>query len=78
MSELGSPPFTIVLVSDTGFWYLHCHVEYHNEMGMGLVVVEGEPRDMPPAPEGVPRCGDFRWSAREFRQKVNSPAPPGG
>ena len=56
---------------------MHCHVEYHNEMGMALVLKEGDIHDMNAAPENMQKCGNFEWTEKEFEQKVNSPSPPG-
>jgi FtsP/CotA-like multicopper oxidase with cupredoxin domain len=33
-----------------GWWFFHCHIEWHLATGMALVVREGDP---PPAPSGV-------------------------
>ena len=56
---------------------MHCHVEFHNEMGMALVLKEGDVRDMNAAPDSMQKCGDFEWTEEEFKQKVNSPSSPG-
>ena len=56
---------------------MHCHVEYHNEMGMALVLKEGDFRDINAAPPNMQKCGDFAWSKEEFEKKINSPSPPG-
>ncbi len=56
---------------------MHCHIEYHNEMGMALVMKEGDVTDMNMTPPDMQRCGSFKWSNKEFVQKVNAPKPPG-
>ena len=56
---------------------MHCHVEYHNEMGMGLVMKEGDITDMNAAPTSMQKCGNFVWSKEEFEKKIASPSPPG-
>ncbi len=53
--------FTIVrfLADNPGFWLFHCHMSWHNHLGMGLVIQVGEIDDMPKAPENFPKCADF-------------------
>ncbi|XP_033743202.1 laccase-1-like [Pecten maximus] len=43
-----------------GFWFFHCHVEFHADIGMGLVLQVGELDQLPPVPANFPRCGS--WS----------------
>ncbi|XP_050514997.1 uncharacterized protein LOC126890185 [Diabrotica virgifera virgifera] len=40
-----------------GFWLFHCHFLFHIVIGMGLIVHVGTQQDLPPVPEGFPRCG---------------------
>lgn len=42
-----------------GYWFLHCHLEFHSEFGMGVVLKVGEPKDLPPVPEDFPTCGTW-------------------
>ncbi|ESO98873.1 hypothetical protein LOTGIDRAFT_158826 [Lottia gigantea] len=42
-----------------GFWLFHCHVEFHIEIGMGLIIQVGHTNQMPRPPNNFPRCGDF-------------------
>lgn len=53
---------------------MHCHMEFHNLLGMALIVKEGEVEEMPPTPEGFPQCGDFKWSSDEYRKRVARPS----
>ncbi|XP_046493313.1 uncharacterized protein [Neodiprion pinetum] len=40
-----------------GIWMMHCHLEWHMAIGMGMAFwVEG---NIPSPPPGFPRCGDF-------------------
>ncbi|XP_034256148.1 laccase-like isoform X2 [Thrips palmi] len=54
--------YTVLRVhaDNPGYWLFHCHIEFHVELGMALVVKVGEHEDMPPVPKGFPQCGD--WS----------------
>lgn len=42
-----------------GFWFLHCHFEWHMAMGMSLILQVGEVSDFVKAPHGFPTCGDY-------------------
>jgi len=42
-----------------GFWFLHCHMSWHNHVGMGVIIQIGESFQMPKAPENFPKCGNF-------------------
>lgn len=43
-----------------GFWLMHCHYEWHVNIGMGVVVQVGEPSEMVKPPTGFPRCGNYK------------------
>ena len=44
---------------------MHCHVEFHNAIGMGLIVQVGEPSQFPRRPKNFPTCGDWRYTGLE-------------
>ncbi|KDR15437.1 Laccase [Zootermopsis nevadensis] len=48
-----------ILADNPGFWFFHCHVLYHAETGMAVVLQVGEDRQIPRPPAGFPKCGDF-------------------
>ena len=52
--------------SNPGYWYMHCHTEFHNEAGMALLLKVGEESQMTPAPHDMNKCGDFDWTSEEF------------
>ena len=52
---------------------MHCHVEFHNEMGMALVLKEGDVTDMTSPPRGMPNCGNADWSREEFQAWFKQP-----
>ena len=57
----------INFVSDnSGYWFLHCHIEVHQLEGMAMIVDETGGIPMPP-PEGMNKCGDFEISVEKFR-----------
>ncbi|XP_075156466.1 multicopper oxidase 1 [Haematobia irritans] len=42
-----------------GFWLFHCHIEFHAEIGMALVLKVGNNDEMPPVPKNFPSCHDY-------------------
>ncbi|XP_056642031.1 uncharacterized protein LOC130448620 [Diorhabda sublineata] len=42
-----------------GYWFLHCHLEFHAEIGMALVVQVGNKNEMLPVPRNFPKCGNY-------------------
>ena len=50
----------------TGFWFAHCHMEYHTLKGMALIWQVGELEQMPPLPKNFKKCGNFEMSWEEF------------
>ena len=44
----------------TGVWYVHCHFDFHDTMGMAAVfIVEDGPTVasiLPPPPDDLPKC----------------------
>jgi hypothetical protein len=48
-----------------GFWLLHCHIEFHNSIGMGLVIQVGEPSEFPPKPKNFPECRSWHYTGPE-------------
>lgn len=53
--------YTIIrfVADNPGFWLFHCHIEYHAEIGMALVMKVGENEDMVPTPKGFPTCDNY-------------------
>ncbi|XP_013415315.1 laccase-4-like [Lingula anatina] len=68
--------FTIIRFHATnpGAWLLHCHIEYHVEIGMGLIVKVGEPEDLPKPPRNFPRCGTWQYED-DVTQTSSAPCP---
>lgn len=42
-----------------GYWLFHCHLEFHIEIGMGLIFKVGDHEELPPIPENFPTCGNW-------------------
>merc|ERR1711879_150308 len=54
--------FTVIrfLADNVGYWLFHCHMSWHNHLGMGLVIKVGDVENtIQPPPKGFPTCGDF-------------------
>lgn len=53
--------FTIIrfVANNPGFWLFHCHLEFHVEVGMGMVFKVGDYDEMPSLPENFPKCSSF-------------------
>jgi len=45
--------------NNPGFWFFHCHITFHVEIGMGLIFQVGETSEMPRPPVNFPKCGDY-------------------
>ncbi|XP_015584710.1 laccase-4 [Cephus cinctus] len=57
--------YTIIrfVASNPGYWFFHCHVTNHAEMGMGVVFKVGEHEEMIQPPKTFPRCGNWKLTA---------------
>ncbi|XP_066951999.1 LOW QUALITY PROTEIN: uncharacterized protein [Macrobrachium rosenbergii] len=53
--------FTIIrfTADNPGYWFMHCHLNFHSELGMSAILRVGEQSDLPPVPEGFPTCGYY-------------------
>jgi hypothetical protein len=47
------------LFKKKGFWFLHCHFEWHLGIGMSMMMQVGEVDEMITPPPDFPRCGDY-------------------
>ena len=48
-----------------GFWLFHCHIEFHAEIGMALVLKVGDNDEMVPVPKNFPTCHDYMPGDKE-------------
>ncbi|GFR76640.1 laccase-4-like, partial [Elysia marginata] len=46
-----------------GMWLLHCHIEYHVDIGMGLMIQVGDKSEFPKPPKNFPKCGSWNFEA---------------
>lgn len=54
--------FTVIrfLADNLGYWLMHCHMSWHNHLGMGVIIKVGDVHNtIQPPPKGFPTCGNF-------------------
>ncbi|XP_063243590.1 uncharacterized protein LOC134542927 [Bacillus rossius redtenbacheri] len=68
--------YTVVRLhaSNPGYWLLHCHIEFHVEIGMAVVLKVGEDSQMAPVPRGFPRCDSWLPDREDLDDMPTSPA----
>jgi len=49
--------------SNPGWWSFHCHLEFHLEAGMGMLIRVGNQTDIAQVPDNIPRCG--HWTSNK-------------
>ncbi|XP_002057875.2 uncharacterized protein Mco1 [Drosophila virilis] len=62
-----------------GYWLFHCHIEFHAEIGMALVIKVGDDDKMVPVPRNFPTCGDYVPDSRtnlETSPPIDIPGSP--
>ncbi len=52
--------FIILSLFLLGWWFIHCHIDLHADVGQGVVLKVGELEDMEAVPDDYPKCGDYR------------------
>lgn len=45
--------------TNPGFWFMHCHIDWHQSIGMAFVIQVGDVDEMAPTPDNFPTCYDF-------------------
>jgi hypothetical protein len=56
--KVQSGGYTVVrfVANNPGVWMLHCHMDFHAEVGMGMLLKVGQDSDLPPQPSGWTQC----------------------
>lgn len=54
-------------------WLLHCHIDFHAEVGMAVMLKIGEYHQMAPVPRNFPTCYDY-IAHNEEDEKLQSSA----
>ena len=52
---------------------MHCHVEFHNEEGMAMVLQAGDVEEMNAAPKEIHSCGDVMVPEATFLDRIQHP-----
>ena len=47
------------VADNPGFWLLHCHMSWHSQLGMAVIVKVGTEDTFPTPPQQFPTCRDF-------------------
>lgn len=55
-----------------GFWLFHCHIEFHAEIGMALVLKVGDNDQMAKVPKNFPTCNDYMPDMHNEDNEENS------
>ena len=60
--------YTIIrfLADNPGTWMFHCHLDFHSEVGMSLLVKVGQKKDLPPEPINWPKCGNYFYKEKDL------------
>eukprot|EP00057_Strongylocentrotus_purpuratus_P023341 XP_011677815.1 PREDICTED: laccase-4-like [Strongylocentrotus purpuratus] len=66
--------YTVIqfVADNPGWWFFHCHNEFHLHTGLAIVVRVGSQSDLPPIPDDFPTCRTFKPSNST---SPSSPAP---
>ena len=53
--------YTLVRIQarNPGIWLLHCHMSWHNHIGMGVILKVGGRKEWPSMPKNFPTSGNF-------------------
>ncbi|KAK3086056.1 hypothetical protein FSP39_012795 [Pinctada imbricata] len=61
--------------NNPGFWLFHCHIAFHMEMGMNMIIQVGEVNEMLPPPPHFPKCGDWTPESVAMAKKEDDSTP---
>ncbi|XP_050391228.2 uncharacterized protein LOC126810253 isoform X2 [Patella vulgata] len=50
---------------NAGAWFFHCHIQFHADIGMAVIIQVGTKDEMPKRPKGFPKCGTWQYSGME-------------
>lgn len=63
--------YTIIrfYADNPGIWLMHCHIDFHAEVGMAVIIKVGEYHQIPPAPKNFPQCDSFMNEEDKIEEK---------
>lgn len=66
--------YTIIrfYADNPGFWIFHCHIDFHIEVGMALVIQVGDAKQMVSLPKKFPTCSNYMPSIKDSTKGNNS------
>ncbi|XP_071798153.1 uncharacterized protein [Asterias amurensis] len=69
--------YTVVrfAADNPGWWLFHCHLQFHSDIGMAIVLHVGKDQDLPPKPKDFPRCGNWYPHGNETDKPPPSQMP---
>lgn len=67
--------YTIIrfYADNPGMWLMHCHIDFHAELGMAVIIKVGEFNQMAAPPQRFPQCDDF-MAEDEVKENISSRA----
>ena len=60
-----------IQADNPGYWFLHCHIEFHQAMGMAAILQEYDPLQHRAPPPYINNHGSFKWSVDQFQRFQN-------
>jgi L-ascorbate oxidase len=67
--------YTIIrfIADNPGIWFFHCHLDFHSEVGMALLLKVGKDEDLPKiSTDYWPQCGNFKAKYLSLREENSS------
>ena len=56
-----------IQANNPGYWFLHCHIEFHLAMGMAAILQEYDPLQHKAPPSDINNHGSFQLSVEQFQ-----------
>lgn len=53
-------------------WLLHCHIDFHAEVGMAIILKIGEYQQMAAVPRNFPTCHDYHATNWDDKSESSS------
>lgn len=65
--------YTIIrfYADNPGIWLMHCHIDFHAELGMAVIIKVGDYNQMASVPKNFPQCDNF-MAEDEVEEKMSS------
>ncbi|PSN51485.1 hypothetical protein C0J52_00762 [Blattella germanica] len=63
-----------ILANNPGYWFFHCHILYHADTGMALILQVGDHKEIPKPAVAFHKCGNFLPAV--FKEDKSARKPP--